>query len=319
MIRAAFFGTPRAAVPILQALAGAATVSPVVTRPDRPRGRSGRLRAPPVKEAALDLGLEVLQPKRPAGVAESLIGLDVAVVAAYGRIIPEDMLSVPGAGFVNVHFSLLPRWRGASPVARAILAGDSETGVTLMQMDAGLDTGPVLATTTTVIDPGETAGTLESRLAELGAGLVVERLQEIVAGRVAAEPQDEAAATAAAKVTVAEAYVDPHRHSPEAVLRAIRAFNPKPGAWSSLEGERIKLWEARPSEAAGDPGVASRHEGAVVLGLRGGSVELMVVQPAGKAAMSADAWMNGRRGREAVFDQPASGIFTSEMPGSGSG
>jgi methionyl-tRNA formyltransferase len=301
LIRAAFLGTPEEAVPVLAALAGTAEIARVITRPDRARGRSGQPVPPPVKRFAEGRGWEVAQPERTGDLADLVAGCEVAVVAAYGRLIPAAALAVPAAGFVNVHYSLLPRWRGASPVVRAILAGDAVTGVTLMRLDAGLDTGPTLDRVTTAIGPGETAGELTMRLASLGAELLRSRLSAIVDGTLVAQPQPEAGATAAAKVTVEEAHLDPRRHRTDAVSRAVRAFNPKPGAWSRVGEERLKVWEVAPGTVAATPGIARVVGRAVVLGTADGSVELVTVQPPGRAAMPALAWMNGRRGEPAVF------------------
>jgi methionyl-tRNA formyltransferase len=308
VIRAAFLGTPAEAVPILGGLLEVAEVGVVITQPDRPRGRSGRPQHPPVRVAAEEWGLEVLQPGRLGDVAERLVGCDIAVVAAFGRIIPAAVLAVPRRGFVNVHYSLLPRWRGASPVVRAILAGDDTTGVTLMEMDEGLDTGRIVATEVTQIRPDETAGELTMRLAGLGRGLVMRRLGAWVEGDLPASPQDDALATAAAKVSVTEAFIDPARHRAGAVVRAIRAFNPRPGAWGRIDGERMKLWRAMPSDATGvAPGWATLSPGRVLLGCADGAVELLLVQPAGRGSMDAVDWMHGRRGEPAVFEQATGG------------
>lgn len=305
-MRLAFFGTPEEAVPILEAVAGIAEVAIVVTRVDKPQGRSGRLIPPPVKVAAAELGLAVAQPSRMAELAGLVEGVDAAVVAAFGRIVPGPALAVPRAGFVNVHYSLLPRWRGASPVVRAVLAGDATTGVTLMQMDEGLDTGPILATAETPIDPAETAGELTMRLADLGADLVRRRLADIVAGEVPVTPQDDLGATAAAKVTVEEAFLDPLRHRAGPLVRAVLAYNPRPGAWGVVDGERLKVWRAAPSADSGpEPGVAQRQGGRVLLGTADGAVELLEVQPPGRPSMAAAAWMNGRRGEPARFTVPS--------------
>jgi methionyl-tRNA formyltransferase len=231
---------------------------------------------------------------------------DVAVVVAYGQILPADLLAVPGHGFVNVHFSLLPRWRGASPVVRTILAGDSVTGVTLMQLDAGMDTGPVLAVSPTAVGDDETAGELTARLAVMGAAMLGEHLPAYIAGDISPRPQPETGATAAARVKVEEAFVDPSRHHASAVLRAVRAFDPKPGAWTELDGVRIKLWRARPAAGPGPgPGVAALVEGVVLLGTADGPVELIEVQSEGRNRMAAGDWMRGRRLQPARFTPPA--------------
>ncbi|MFH1329262.1 MAG: methionyl-tRNA formyltransferase [Actinomycetota bacterium] len=306
-MRAVFFGTPAEAVPSLEALAGVAEVVLVTTRPDRPRGRSGRPQPPPVKEAAQARGLPVSQPVRAAHDLERLRALapHVAVVVAYGQILPAEVLAVPEHGFVNVHFSLLPRWRGASPVVRTILAGDELTGVTLMQLDAGMDTGPVLAVAPTRVRPEESAGELTTRLAGMGAGMLVEHLPIYVTGALALRPQLDEGATAAARVRVEEAFVDPTRHRAGAVLRAVRAFDPKPGAWTELDGGRLKLWRARPATGPGpEPGVVEAAGGAVLLGAADGTVELVEVQPEGRNRMAAADWMRGRRRRPARFTRP---------------
>ncbi len=307
-MRAVFYGTPAEAVPSLEALSQRAEVLLVTTRPDRPRGRSSRSLPPPVKEAAQALGLPVSQPERAVHELERLRGLapDVAVVVAYGQLLPPALLAVPGAGFLNVHFSLLPRWRGASPVVRTLLAGDPTAGVTLMVLDEGMDTGPVVAVEPTSVGPEETAGELTARLAVLGAELLLRHLPAYLAGDVTPEPQPAEGATAAARVRVEEAFVDPTRHRVKAVLRAVRAFDPKPGAWTELDGVRVKLWRARPAVGPGPgPGVAAAVGAAVLLGASDGPVELLEVQPAGRDRMAAAAWMRGRRGEPARFTRPA--------------
>lgn len=304
MTRAVFMGTPEAAVPILGALRDVSTVELVVTRPDKPQGRSKRLVPPPVKDAAVEWGLPVAQPATGSALYDAVatVAPDVVVVAAYGRLIKPDLLALPPHGFVNVHFSLLPRWRGASPVARAILAGDDVTGVALMVMDPGLDTGPVIEMVESQIDAADTTGTLTARLSELGAEMIRSSLPAFLDGALEPMAQDDALATAAAKVETDEAFVDPERHSAEAVDRAIRAFNPKPGAWGIVDGERIKLWRAEPVSGDGpEAGVAAGVDGRVLLGTRTGTVRLIEVQPAGKGPMDATAWMNGRRGEPARF------------------
>jgi methionyl-tRNA formyltransferase len=304
MIRSVFMGTPEAAVPILDALRRISDVDLVVTRADKPRGRSKRPVSPPVKDAALEWDLDVAQPTAAAGLYDVIARVepDVVVVAAYGRIIRPDLLSLPRNGFVNVHFSLLPRWRGASPVARAILAGDGVTGVALMVMDEGLDTGPVIGMVETEIATDDTTGTLTARLSDLGAEMVTTSLPLFLDGEISPTAQDDELATAAAKIETAEAFVDPELHSVEAVDRAIRAFNPKPGAWSIVDGERMKLWRAEVASGDGPkPGVAAVIDGEVLLGTRTGSMRLLEVQPSGKGPMEAAAWMNGRRGEPARF------------------
>jgi methionyl-tRNA formyltransferase len=306
-MRAVFLGTPPHAVPTLAALCTVAEVALVVTRPDRPRGRRGTPVAPAVKEAAAAWGLDVVQPERSSDLASPIrrAAPDVAVLVAYGRIIPAAALEIPAAGFVNVHFSLLPRWRGASPVVRAILAGDTATGVSLMRLDEGLDTGPVYAAREVEIGPVEPAGLLTARLAALGAGMVARLLEGIVDGSEVPSPQDDAAATAAAPVRPDEAFVDPARHSAGAVLRAVRAFDPAPGAWTTVEGRRLKLWRAAPLDGRGPaPGVVELQDGRAVAGAADGPLELLEVQPEGKRRMGAAEWLRGRRGQPARMGPP---------------
>ncbi len=306
-MRAVFYGTPAEAVPALTSLLDLAEVVLVTTRPDRPRGRSGKPRSPAVKQAAVARGLPVSQPELAVHDLDRLqsVAPDVAVVVAYGQLLPPALLAVPRAGFLNVHFSLLPRWRGASPVVRTLLAGDPVTGVTLMMLDEGLDTGPVVAVEPTVVRSGETAGELTTRLAAVGASMLTAHLPGFLAGEITPRAQPAEGATAAARVRVEEAFIDPVRHRREAVLRAVRAFDPKPGAWTVLDGKRLKLWRARAVEASEPgPGVAAEMGGAILLGTADGPVELVEVQPAGRGRMEAAAWMRGRRGRPAVFTPP---------------
>jgi len=302
---AVFYGTPAEAVPVLAALLEVADVALVVTQPDRAKGRSRRPQPSAVKVASEAWGLPVFQPQGASaepGVIRSLAP-DVAVVAAYGQLLKPALLEVPARGFVNVHYSLLPRWRGASPVVRAILAGDDTTGVSIMQIDEGLDTGPVFSTAETAIRSAETGGALTGRLAALGARLLVKTLPGILDGSLVAEVQDEAAATAASKVRTDEAFIDPAHHSTDAVLRAVRAFAPRPGAWGMVEGERFKVRSAVATDLTGpDPGMAAVLDDEVVLGTRDGAVVLQMVQPSGKGPMSAVDWMRGRRGDPARFD-----------------
>ncbi len=299
-MRAAFFGTPPAAVPSLAALASIADVPLVVTRPDKARGRSGRGAPSAVKEAAADWGLPIAQPRHVGELAD--LDVDVAVVVAYGQILPAPVLALPRRGFVNVHFSVLPRWRGAAPVARAILAGDATTGVSLMVLDEGMDTGPVLAREETQIGELERAGELTARLAARGASLLADYLAAYVRGDVVPEAQDDEAATLAPKLTTAEARID--RAAPaDDVLRRVRAFHPRPGAWLEADGERLKVLAAAPTADAGlRPGRIEAKGGEAVLTTGVGSVALLIVQPSGKAPMPGAAWMNGRRAEPAELE-----------------
>ena len=260
------------------------------TQPDRPQGRSKTPVAPPVKAAAEQWGLPVVQPERPGELLDDMFDLDVAVVVAYGALIPEAMLIAPRRGFVNLHFSLLPRWRGAAPVARAILAGDDHTGVSLMQLDAGLDTGPVFATWQTDIAGHETAGTLTARLAGVGAALLASQLQAFVDGETQLMDQLDEYASTAPKLKTAEARLGSDRVT---VLRQVRAFDPSPGAFVEVEGERLKVWRAVPAPVEVPAGILDGSSGAALLGLDGGTVELVQVQPAGKRRMTGADWVRG--------------------------
>ncbi len=302
-MRVAFLGTPAAAIPSLAALLDIATVDVVVTRPDRPRGRNRRPTAPEVKLAAREWGLEVAQPESHADLHKILAGrgLDLVVVTAYGRIVRPETLAIPRIGFVNVHFSLLPRWRGAAPVERAILAGDDSTGVSLMLMEAGLDTGPVIAAAETDIGSDETGGTLTGRLAHLGAHLLHDALPAFAAGDLHPAPQMDTGAVLAPVLSTAEARIDPGLDS-EVVHRMVRAFQPRPGAWLSAAGERLGVLETAASGEVVDVGCIDIVGGVPYLGLHDGSLELRTVQPAGKRALSGRDWANGRRGEGAVVD-----------------
>jgi len=240
-MRLIFMGTPAFAVPALEALHAAGhEIVRVLTRPPRPAGRGQRPRPSPVAARAEALGLTVATPAslKPPGEAEALaaLGAEVAVVVAYGLILPPAVLAAPARGCLNIHASLLPRWRGAAPIQRAIMAGDTETGVSIMAMEAGLDTGPVLLREAAPIGPRDTAGAVEGRLAEVGARLIVEALARL--DGLGPEPQPEAGVTYAAKIDKAEARVDWGRPAAE-VDRLIRGLSPFPGAWCEIAGERV--------------------------------------------------------------------------------
>jgi methionyl-tRNA formyltransferase len=296
-VRVVFFGTPDEAVPPLRALAqGGHEVAAVVTQPDRRRGRGSALVPSPVKREATELGLLVLQPVRVRDIVGALTDLhaEVAVVVAFGQLLPPAVLSTVPGGFVNLHFSLLPRWRGAAPVERAILAGDTETGVCLMAIDEGMDTGPIYACARTPIGPDETAGDLRDRLVEIGTRLLIEvlpTLPERPPTPQIGEP------TLAPKLTVEEFHLDWSRPTAELYAR-IRAGEPRPGAWTTVEGRRLKIRRARlhPGSAGGIPGTVS-PSGVVTTG--DGALELVLVQPEGRAPMPVGAWLAGRRGAPA--------------------
>ncbi len=273
--RVLFAGTPAFALHSLAALVESGTRPvAVLTQPDRPAGRGRRLAASPVKTWAVSHGIPVLQPAtlRDDSVVKTLAGLeaDLMIVAAYGLLLPTSVLGLPRRGCVNVHASLLPRWRGAAPIQAAILAGDDTTGISLMQMTAGLDAGPVYARRAIAIADEDTAGDLQERLALLGGQLLVERLPELLEGRLAALPQDEANASYAAKVCSEDAELD-WRDSAVLLARKVRAYNPEPGAWFMCAGERVKCWRAVPvASGPGQPGQVTTGNDLVVRCADGG-------------------------------------------------
>ncbi len=302
-MRAAFLGTPAAAIPSLAALVQIADVEFVVTQPDRPKGRGRHSAHSPVKLAALEWGIPLFQPRTSAELLAVMQSeyLDVAVVAAYGRILEPEVLRTTRVGFVNVHFSLLPRWRGAAPVERAIATGDEITGVSLMLIDEGLDTGPVITAHETDIDDDETGGSLTARLADLGGLLLSEVLADFVAGHRIPAPQIDAAALLAPRLTSADARLDPQRDG-VVLEREVRAYHPRPGAWVSVEGVRIGVLQARLSEESVAPGRIEVIAGRPVLGCGTGALELVELQAAGKRRMTGADWANGRRGAPGHVD-----------------
>lgn len=300
-MRVVFFGTPQPAVPALEALVTASDVdvAAVVTNPDRPAGRGQQPTPPPVKVAAEWAGLVVWQPERPREVLKGLDDLeaDVAAVVAYGALLPADVLATARLGFVNLHFSLLPAWRGAAPVTHSILHGDTETGVSCFLLEEGMDTGPVLLSARTAIAEDETAGELTTRLAELGAPLLVESLRGLAEGTLTPTPQDHDRATYAPKVASEDARLDWSRPAVE-LARAVRAFNPAPGAHTDLGPTRLKIHRARVLDPDADPGaepgaVVGTDEGAPVAACGRGTLRLDEVQPAGRPRMLGSAFVNG--------------------------
>jgi methionyl-tRNA formyltransferase len=298
-MRIVFFGTPEFALASLRALLqGRFDIAGVVTQPDKPQGRSrSELVPPPVKVVAQAEGIPVLQPVRPVGdvFSTSLRRLepDLGVVVAYGHILRPDVLAIPPRGMINVHASLLPRHRGAAPVQHAILAGDTETGVSIMQMEAGLDSGPVLHRVSTPIAPDETGGALMARLAELGAVALVESLSLMSAGLARPQPQDESRATYAPKVDKEIARLA-WEHDAASLVRQVRAFDPSPGAWSSLKGCQLKLFGAREVPGTGEPGTVIAAGDRLVVAAGRGAVALQEVQPSGRNRLQVDAWVRGR-------------------------
>lgn len=292
-MRIIFMGTPDFAVPTLAALAEAGhTIVAVYTQPPRPAGRGKKLQPSPVQVEAEIRGIEVRSPVslRDAEAQADFASLepDLAVVAAYGMILPQAVLDVPKHGCLNVHASLLPHWRGAAPIQRSIIAGDQVTGITIMQMEAGLDTGPMLATARTPVED-KTAGELTEELAEIGAQLMVGTLIDLP--MLHAVTQDDAEASYAPKIDKAEAKID-FAQSAEAIERQVRAFAPFPGAWFELDGERIKVLKA---EVAPDVGAAGTTlDDALTIACGSGALRLLRVQRAGKPVMDAADFLRGK-------------------------
>ena len=255
------------------------------------------LRPSPVMDEALRAGIEVLEPRRAREpeLEERLrtIAPDVAVVVAYGSILPGSLLAVPPLGFVNLHFSLLPAYRGAAPVQRAVIDGAEVSGVSIMVLTEGMDEGPVLATREVPVEPDDTAGTLGERMAALGAPLLVDAIERYAAGELQPREQDHEGATYAPKITSEEAKVDWTKPA-ERIRNLVRGLNPAPGAWTELDGKRLKVWEVRPAEAALEPGVLAA-DGGLVTGTGTGALELLDVQLAGKRRMAAAELARGLR------------------------
>jgi methionyl-tRNA formyltransferase len=296
-VRILFAGTPPFAAAALDALADAGhDIALVLTQPDRPAGRGMKLTPSAVKQAALARNLSVYQPaslKTPEAQAEvAAANADVMVVAAYGLILPQAVLDLPRFGCLNIHASLLPRWRGAAPIQRAILAGDPETGITIMQMDAGLDTGAMLTKTSVPIRDTDTAASLHDTLAAAGARAIVAALANYPA--LAPQAQDDREATYAAKLSKEEAQLD-WRQPADVLARAVRAYNPAPGAWTLLDGAPLKIWSVEAVAGAGDPGELLRADAEhLVVACGEGALALHEIQPAGSKRMSAAAFLAGR-------------------------
>ncbi|HEY4015922.1 MAG TPA: methionyl-tRNA formyltransferase [Polyangiaceae bacterium] len=299
--RALFFGSPAFAVPSLDALHELGAVAGVVCQPDKPAGRGLAMTPPAVKTRALELGLTVVQPTKlrtgeVAAWARSL-SADVALVVAYGRILPRDVLDAPRLGCVNVHASLLPKYRGAAPITWAVVNGEAETGVTLMKLDEGMDTGPTFARVVTAIGPEETGGALSERVARLGADAVREWLPRYVAGQCRLEPQDERLASMAPLLEKSHGRVDWSK-SARRVYDHVRGMSPWPGAFTLLRGRTLKIHRARVVDltaGGGAPGeVLFADKTRVVVACGEGCVELVDVQPEGKRVMEASQWVLGR-------------------------
>ncbi|HXZ32727.1 MAG TPA: methionyl-tRNA formyltransferase [Terriglobales bacterium] len=294
-----FCGTPAFAVPTLEKLVSSRfSVSLVVTQPDRPRGR-GMERAPsPVKQKAIELGLPVTQPEKIKDNDEfrsrvTSIRPDAIVVVGYGRMIPQWMIELPAFGNINLHASLLPKYRGAAPIQWSIAHGDSVTGVTTMRIDAGLDTGDILLQEEVTIAPQDTAETLAPRLAAIGADVMIATLRGLAAGTVHARPQEHSQATLAPVLKKEDGRIDFHRNAQE-IWNRLRGFQPWPGAFTTFHGKNLNVWEARPTSAHLVPGEIVTDNGRLIVGCgRGTAIELLVVQPEGKKRMAAADFIHG--------------------------
>lgn len=305
-MRIAFAGTPQAAVPTLDAIVAAGhEVVAVLTREDAPLGRKRVLTPSPVAVRAQELGLDVVRANRVTPeVAEELLAreFDLGVVVAYGGILRSPLLDTPRHGWINLHFSQLPRWRGAAPVQRAVMAGDADSGVAVFRLEEGLDTGPTYVNRAEPIGEHETSGELLARLAEVGASDVVDTVAEIAAGTAVATPQ-RGEATAAAKLTASDGLVEWRRSAAE-IDAHVRGVTPEPGAATERDGQRVKLLRgaiAATVHAPGAPGEVHEVDGHVVVATGEGSYELLEIQPAGKKPMAAADWWHGQRGAEVRF------------------
>lgn len=299
-MRIVFAGTPDFAATALKALLEAGyNLVGVYSQPDRPAGRGRKLMPSPVKQVALDAGIPVFQPVslKPDDAQQELAALkpDVMIVAAYGLILPKAVLDIPTHGCLNIHASLLPRWRGAAPIQRAIAAGDPETGITIMQMDEGLDTGDMLLKTSTPIHADDTGGSLHDRLADMGGKAIVEALAQLVNSELAPEPQNDADANYAHKLSKEEGHIDWSRSAIE-IERLIRAFNPWPGTFTDLGEQRIRLHQASALDQSSDklPGtVISREREGVEVACGTGTLKITSVQLPGSKAQSISDLING--------------------------
>ena len=296
MARIVFMGTPDFALPSLDALLASHEVLAVVTQPDRPSGRRRRLRSSPVKRAALAAGIPLLQPGRIRS-EESIAALralraDLFVVVAFGQILPQVLLDLPRIASINVHASLLPRWRGAAPIQAAIRAGDRESGATLMVMDADLDTGPVIARTALPIAHDETGKSLHDKLAQLGAALLVQALPDFLDGKISTVPQDEKYATYAPTLKKEEGRLDWTRAAAE-IERTIRAFSPWPGSFTTWHGAALKIHAGYEEAGRASPGLVFQHKKGIAIGTGAGLFFPTEVQLAGKQVLSIKDFVNG--------------------------
>lgn len=294
-----FCGTPAFAVPTLEKLVEAGfAVSLIVTQPDRPRGRGMERASSPVKQKAIELGLPITQPEKIKDNDEfcsllTSIQPNAIIVVGYGRIIPQWMIDLPASGNINLHASLLPKYRGAAPIQWAIAHGDSVTGVTTMRINAGLDTGDILLQKEVAIASEETAETLAPRLAGIGADLMIETLQALAAGTVHPRPQEDSQATLAPVLTKEDGRIDFHRDAQQ-IWNRLRGFQPWPGAFTKFRGKTLNVWEAKPIPAHAPPGEIIIGNGRLIVGCGNDTaLELLTIQPEGKKRMSAHDFMHG--------------------------
>jgi len=301
-MRVIFMGSPDFALPALQRLIESEhDIVGVFTQPDKPVGRGRRLAPPPVKTLATQHGLPVFQPKsisKPESV-EQLRALrpDIGVIAAYGQILRQSVLDVPPLGILNVHASLLPRWRGAAPIPAAILAGDDVTGATIMKVELAVDAGPMLGAVDMPIADGDTTRTLTPRVAEAGAALLLELLPRWADGSLKAKPQDEALATYAPQIKKSDAVIDWARSDAAAIARMVRAYDPWPIAYTHIDGQPLRIHEARPlgGRSGAAPGTVAVSDMGFSVATAGDDLAVMRVQPAGKSGMTARDFARGRR------------------------
>ncbi len=299
ILNVAFAGTPELAATILRTLLEESEhqISMVLTQPDRPSGRGRKLTASAVKTLALENGLDVIQPSASELIAlqNRIADLDLMIVAAYGMLLPESILNAPKYGCINVHTSLLPRWRGAAPIQRAIQAGDNETGITIMQMDVGLDTGPILLQKKCLINSTDTSASLLNKLASLGSECVLEVIEKIISADIQVLGQDSSQACYAEKITKSEARID-WTESATNIDRAIRAFNPAPICYTELQGLALRIWQAEvlESESTSPAGeIIHSSKSGIDIATGDGVLRILQLQPQGKRAMSVADFLNG--------------------------
>ena len=295
-----FMGTPEFAQPILKKLVESEDrVIVVVSQPDRPKGRGQQLKPPPVKTLALEHKLLVLQPEKvrePEFIKKvQELNPELIVVSAFGQILPKELLAIPKLGAINVHASLLPKYRGAGPIQYAILSGETETGISIMQMVEKMDAGPILLQKAIPIEPFDTAGSLSQKLSGLGAELLIEAIKLLKAGKIEPKPQDESQASFAPLLKKDDGKID-WQKSAEQIWRQVRAFNPWPGAFIGEGESQIKIWEVEPAQAQAEPGqVLEAHRRWIEVACGKGSLRIKELQPAGKKRMSAEAFLAGHK------------------------